>query len=113
MEVQYNVYGRDIDKIAIVMYASDATNANDGEGNWHILAGDANADGTLKNDAATVINDGNSFYRATPVSRLLTPSFPKTGGDPEKMIDKIQVVVYPLKMEKTSVPLVPTAGFGL
>ena len=111
IEVQYNVYGRDFDKVAVVMYASDSTSANDGEGNWHIVAGDANADGTLK-EGLNLSVSGNSIDNGA-ISRSLPFVFPATGGDPVKMIDRVEVLVFPLKNEENSVPLVPKGDFGL
>ena len=108
VQVEYNAYGRDMDKVVLVLYAKDGNNQ------WHIVAGDANAQGNIID--YDLIN-GNSIDRIKegkpPLTLTASCTFPKTENDPAKEIEETAVVIYSLKSNENTVPLIPTGDFGI
>jgi hypothetical protein len=116
VEVEYNVYDRDIDQALLVIYAKDSVWEN---GHWHIAPGPNNgADTNGQVRRAVDINEiyNNSADRPItddPVRLSAYVEFPAHESDPSQQIVDIRVLVIPLKPGQTEVPTVPISNFSV
>ncbi len=99
LEVEYNVRGRDVDRLALVMYGMD------GNKKWHIFGTHTDAAGKI---IYSVPIEDNS--RERPLSLRLSTSqvFNRSDG-----IWRIVYTLSKLKPGQTTVPLEPSAHFAL
>ena len=98
VEVEYNVRGRDVDRLALVMYGMD------GNEKWHIFGTHTDAAGKI---IYSVPINGNSLKDGSV--RLSTSHvFKESDG-----IWKIVYTLSKLKPGQTKVPLEPSAHFAL
>ncbi|MBN2333907.1 MAG: carboxypeptidase regulatory-like domain-containing protein [Deltaproteobacteria bacterium] len=98
VEVQYNVWNEDIDRVVLVIYAMDQ------DYKWHLCGTSADKDGNVI-DSAPI--DGNSIELA-PLQLHDSAHFAE-----EARIWRVTYELIPLAPGQTTVPLVPSANFTL
>jgi hypothetical protein len=111
VEVEYNTFkpneqdleagrtGRDIDRVALVIYGQDES------GRWHVRGDYAGGDGKLLRSESVV---GNSINDDPPITLSTSALFTES----EKIV-RVAFVVARLRPGRTEVPLDPSGGFGL
>ena len=99
VRVQYNVYERTIDRLALVIYAKDEN------GEWHISGNYADSQGNITYSDPI---EGNSEAILPPTELSTNALFQET----DKITDLAFVVVR-LKPGQNTVPLEPEGNFGL
>ncbi len=110
VEVQYNCYNRDIDRVVLIIYYQD------GLGNWQIAdSSDNGADpaGELRNEKVETVATGNSFYQG---ESILTAScqFPEVNpDDPDTQVLDVKYLVIRLKPGQEIVSTEPDAHFSI
>jgi hypothetical protein len=110
-EVQYNCYGRNFDRVVMVLYYKD------GLGNWHIADSSDNGtypDGSLRGEKVKNVATGNSFYNDEALVLKASCTFPPVEpGNPETEVLDVKIVIYNLKSGQESVPTEPDAHFEM
>ncbi|MCF8036074.1 MAG: hypothetical protein K9K62_04285 [Desulfobacteraceae bacterium] len=114
MEVEYNCYHRDFDRVVMVLYYKD------GLDKWHIADPSDNGaypeeEGKLNSEKVENVPTGNSNYN-NEGTLVLTAScdFPMVEpGNPETEIVKVKTLVYRLKPGQEKVSEKPDAHFEM
>ncbi|MFO7753959.1 MAG: carboxypeptidase regulatory-like domain-containing protein [Desulfobacteraceae bacterium] len=110
-EVEYNCYGRDFDRVVMVLYYKD------GLGNWHIADSSDNGaytGGSLRSGKVENVATGNSFYNDDALVLTVSCTFPRVEpGNPETEIVKVKTLVYRLKPGQENVSTEPDAHFEM
>jgi len=113
-EVEYNCYGRDFDRVVMVLYYKD------GLDKWHIVDSPDNGakpDGELRSIESGKVKNvatGNSFYKDDALVLTASCTFPRVEpGNPETEIVKVRTLVYRLKPGQKSVSTEPDAHFEM
>jgi carbon monoxide dehydrogenase subunit G len=110
VEVQYNCYGRDIDRVVLVIYYKD------GQDNWHIAPSPdngADTDGSLRSAKVETIATGNSVKRDKALALSATCTFPRVDpGDPTTEVRQVKYNVIRLVPGESSVSREPGGHFS-
>ena len=110
VEVDYNVYGRNIDRAVLVIYARDVS------GNWHIFSsGDngAEPEGGLNDSKIQPIYGTSGRDEAETITVTASCYFPPSSENDPGHISSVEYCLSPLKPDQKKVPLSPKGGFGL